>query len=155
MSQFLHDNEDPRLKQYLWFSPKTKKKKPHLKSIENSIKQHTTNTTIHKIVRTWAYVIQEQTLMWYKNRLSFHISGQGQLIYSETYNLILSQSSPGFYVSLLQALRTHCRKRRNCSLLEMSNFCFSHSVFYQSGELSAIFIQFEIVVCTLFQFGRV
>ena len=36
-----------------------------------------------------------------------------------------------------------------------SNFFFSHSVFYQSGELSAIFIKFEIVVCKLFQFGNV
>ena len=40
-------------------------------------------------------------------------------------------------------------------LLVTSNFFFSHSVFYHSGELSAIFIQFEIVVCKLFQFGRV
>ena len=36
-----------------------------------------------------------------------------------------------------------------------SNFSFSHSVFYPFGELSAIFIKFEIVVCKLFQFGRV
>ena len=32
---------------------------------------------------------------------------------------------------------------------------FPHSVFYPFGELSAIFIKFEIVVCKLFQFGRV
>ena len=37
----------------------------------------------------------------------------------------------------------------------MSNFSFSHSVFFPVGELSAIFIKFEIVVCKLFQFGRV
>ena len=35
----------------------------------------------------------------------------------------------------------------------MSNFSFSHSVFYPSEELSAIFIEFEIVVCKFFQFG--
>ena len=35
------------------------------------------------------------------------------------------------------------------------NFSFSHSVFYPFGELSVIFIKFEIVVCQLFQFGRV
>ena len=29
----------------------------------------------------------------------------------------------------------------------MSNFSFSHSVFYPFGELSAIFIKFEIVIC--------
>ena len=32
-------------------------------------------------------------------------------------------------------------------LLVTSNFSFSHSVFYPFGELSAIFIKFEIVVC--------
>ena len=37
----------------------------------------------------------------------------------------------------------------------MSNFSFSHSVFYQFGELSAIFIKFKIVVCKFFQFGKV
>ena len=36
-----------------------------------------------------------------------------------------------------------------------SNFSFSHSVFYPFGKLSAIFFKFEIVVCKLFQFGRV
>ena len=35
----------------------------------------------------------------------------------------------------------------------MSNFSFSHSVFYCIGELSAIFIKNKIVVCKLFQFG--
>ena len=40
-------------------------------------------------------------------------------------------------------------------LLVTSNFSFSHSVFYLFGKLSAIFIEFEIVVCKLFQFGRV
>ena len=40
-------------------------------------------------------------------------------------------------------------------LLVTSNFSFSHSVFYPSKELSAIFIKFEIIVCKLFQFGRV
>ena len=40
-------------------------------------------------------------------------------------------------------------------LLVTSNFSFSHSVFYPLGELCAIFIKFEIVVCKYFQFGRV
>ena len=40
-------------------------------------------------------------------------------------------------------------------LLIMSNFSFFGSVFYPPGELSAIFIKFEIVVYKLFQFGRV
>ena len=38
-------------------------------------------------------------------------------------------------------------------LLMTSNFSFSHSVFYQFEELSAIFIKFEIAVCQSFQFG--
>ena len=38
------------------------------------------------------------------------------------------------------------------NLLVTSNFSFSHSVFYPLGR---IFIIFEIVVCKLFQFGRV
>ena len=37
----------------------------------------------------------------------------------------------------------------------MSNFSFSHSVFYLFEELSAIFIKSEIVVYKIFQFGRV
>ena len=40
-------------------------------------------------------------------------------------------------------------------LLITSNFSFSHSVFYPFGYLSAIFVKFKIVVCKLFQFGRV
>ena len=40
-------------------------------------------------------------------------------------------------------------------LLVTSNFSFSHSVFHLFGELPTIFIKFEIVVCKLFQFGRV
>ena len=40
-------------------------------------------------------------------------------------------------------------------LLITSNFSFSHSVFYPFWELFAIFIKFEIIVCKLFQFGRV
>ena len=39
-------------------------------------------------------------------------------------------------------------------LLVTSNFSFSHSVFYSFGELSAIFIEFEIVVYELFQFVK-
>ena len=40
-------------------------------------------------------------------------------------------------------------------LLVMSNFSFSRSVFYQFGELSAIFIKLKMVVCKLFEFGRI
>ena len=40
-------------------------------------------------------------------------------------------------------------------IAQTSNFSFCHSVFYPFGKLSAISIKFEIVVCKLFQFGRV
>ena len=38
--------------------------------------------------------------------------------------------------------------------LIMSNFSFSHSVFYPFGELYTIFFKFEIIICNLFQFGK-
>ena len=47
-------------------------------------------------------------------------------------------------------LKTMLEKEK---LLVMSNFSFSHIVFYPFGELSAIFIKFKIVVCKLFWFG--
>ena len=40
-------------------------------------------------------------------------------------------------------------------LLVTSNFSFSHGIFNHFRELSAIYIKFNIVVCKLFQFGRV
>ena len=60
------------------------------------------------------------------------------------FQLTLSQTSPGFYVSAEQVFWKHWKKQK---LLETSNFYFSHSVFYPSEELASIFIQFEIVVC--------
>ena len=49
-------------------------------------------------------------------------------------------------------LKTMWEKEKS---LVTSNFSFSHSVFYPFGELSTIFIKFEIVVCKLFTIGRV
>ena len=49
-----------------------------------------------------------------------------------------------------QAFWKHWEKEK---LLVMSNFSFTHSVFYQLRELSAIYIKFKIVVCRLFEFG--
>ena len=40
-------------------------------------------------------------------------------------------------------------------LLVTSNFSYSNSVFYPFGKPSAIFIEFGIVVCKLFEFGRI
>ena len=67
--------------------------------------------------------------------------------------LTLSQTSPGFLrVCSASLLKTLSVKEK---LLVMSNFSFSHSVFYPFRELSAIFIKFKIVLCILFQFGGV
>ena len=40
-------------------------------------------------------------------------------------------------------------------LLVTSNFSFSHSVFYLSGELPDVFINFKIVDCKFFELGSV
>ena len=57
-------------------------------------------------------------------------------------------------------LRVYCTSHMKTlwekeKLLAMSNFSFSHSVFYLFEDLSAVFIKSEIVACKLFQFGRV
>ena len=68
-------------------------------------------------------------------------------------SFILSQTSPDFYCLQYKSfLKTMWEKEK---LLVASNFSSSHSVFNLFEELSAIFIKFEIVVCKLFQFGRV
>ena len=64
--------------------------------------------------------------------------------------LTLSQPIPGSYVSAVQIFLKHWEKEK---LLVTSNFSISHSVFYLFGELPAMFIKFEIIVCKLFQFG--
>ena len=62
-------------------------------------------------------------------------------------------SKPWFLrVCSTNLLKTQWEKEK---LLITSSFSFSHSVFYPFGELSAIFIKFEIVVCKLFQSGLV
>ena len=67
--------------------------------------------------------------------------------------LTLSQTSPGFYVSTEQVFLKKLWEKEK--LLVTSNFSFSHGVFYPFGDLSAIFVKFEIVDCKLFAFGRV
>ena len=62
-----------------------------------------------------------------------------------------SQKKPWFLcVCTTTLLKTPWEKEK---LLVTSNFSFSHCVFYPFGEVSTIFITFEIVVCKLFQFG--
>ena len=67
--------------------------------------------------------------------------------------LTLSQTSPGFYLSYSTSVLETLQEKEK--LLITSNFYIFHIVFYPFGELSAIFIKFEIVVCKLLQFGRI
>ena len=57
-----------------------------------------------------------------------------------------------FYVSEVQVFENTVG---NGEIARIEQFLLFHSVFYPFGELSAIFIKFKIVVCKLFQFGRV
>ena len=69
------------------------------------------------------------------------------------FSLNLFPNKPWFLpVCSTILLKTMWEKEK---LLIMSNFSFSHIVFYPFEELSAIFIKLRIVVCKLFQFGRV
>ena len=67
--------------------------------------------------------------------------------------LTLSQTSPSFSPVCRASLLAALWKKEK--LLVTSNFSFYHSVFHPFGELSAIFIKFENVICKLLQFGRV
>ena len=64
-----------------------------------------------------------------------------------------SQTSPGFYMSgSTSLLKTWWKKEK---LLVTSNISFSHCVFYQFLEFFDTLIKSELVVCKLFQLGRV
>ena len=72
---------------------------------------------------------------------------------SDLWNFNLFPNKPRFlHVCSTSLLKTVWEKGK---LLIMSNVSFSHGVFYPFGELFVIFIKFKIVVCKLFQFGRV
>ena len=91
---------------------------------------------------------------YFVGRLSGYVGFK--FIINEPYSKqprVLTLIKPWFLrVCSTSLLKTLWEKEK---LLVTSNFSCSHSVFYLSGELSAIFIKFEIVVCKLFQFGRV
>ena len=55
-------------------------------------------------------------------------------------NILLHGLVKRFYVSAVQVFRKRCGKKEK--LLVLSNFSFSHGVFYLFGELLAIFIKF-------------
>ena len=67
--------------------------------------------------------------------------------------LSLSKTSPSFYMSaVLESFENTMGKGE---IARNEQFRLYRSVFYLFGELSVIFIKFEIVVWRLFQFGRV
>ena len=82
------------------------------------------------------------------------LSHAGCLVDFQTKRILtLSQTSPGFFsVCSKHVLKTLWEKEK---LLVASNFSYSHRVFYPLGELCAFFIKSKIVLCKLFQFGRV
>ena len=88
-------------------------------------------------------------LLFFKLSVSFIVSLEK--CHRSAFNALINFLQPMIQrLSLL--LKTMWEKEK---LLVKSNFSFSHSVFFQFGVLSAIFIKFKIVVCKLFQFGKV
>ena len=69
--------------------------------------------------------------------------------------IILTPSQQALVFTCLQYKSFENTVGEKEKLLIMSNFSFSHNVFCPFGELSTIFIKFEIVVWKLFQFGSV
>ena len=67
--------------------------------------------------------------------------------------LTLSQTRPFFLRVCSKSLLKTLKEKEK--LLVTSNFSFSHSVLNPFGELSTIFTKFEIIICKLFQFGRI
>ena len=94
-------------------------------------------------VLKWVYMEERVKLLFFK--LQTGLSGFEQL------NCF--PNKPWFlHVCSTSLLKTLQEKEQ---LLVTSNFSFSHSVFYPFEELSSILINFEIVICKVFQFGRV
>ena len=67
--------------------------------------------------------------------------------------LTLSQTSPGFFTCLLYKSFENTAGKGETARNEQ--FLCSPQCFSLFEELSSIFIEFEIVVCKLFQFGSV
>ena len=103
----------------------------------------------------------------FKNNVSHNLSGSSGFFMGMSFGKTFKIPSPALVKYELSSSRYNPFKNKPlfllvCStsllktlrekekLLVTSNFSFSHSVFYPFGELSAIFIKFEIVVCKLF-----
>ena len=98
--------------------------------------------------------------VFYGSILSFELLNLDQVIIwfwvkgvEHNPNFNLFQNKPWFLnVCDTSLLKTRWEKEK---LLVTYNLSFSHRVFYLFGELSAIFIKSEFVLCKLFQFGTV
>ena len=88
-----------------------------------------------------------------ENKSQLHKTAMTTYKHEKDLYFTLFQTSPGFYVSaVLIFLKTLWKKEK---LLVTSNFSFSRSVFYLFRNFSAIIVKRKIVVCKVFQFGRV
>ena len=108
---------------------------------------------LYQTTKFWSGPIwkHSQTTMWQEIEICI---GKGRVYCGKKENLLFNPfpNKPWFLrVCSTSLLKTLWEKEK---LLVMSNFSFSHSVFYPFGKLSAILINFEIVVCKFFQFGR-
>ena len=99
---------------------------------------------VHILYFTWLVPILLKTLV-IRNSLT---KPNPKMLNSETLFFFNPfPNKPWFLHVCSTSLSKHCGKRR---MLIMSNFSSSHNVFYTFGEISAIFIHSEIVVCKLF-----
>ena len=88
-----------------------------------------------------------------KNDRHIILSSQSDIMLLSAFTINPFPYKPWFlHVCSTSLLKTQWEKEK---LLVTSNFSFSHSVFYPFGELSTSFVKCEIVVCKVFQFGRV
>ena len=69
-------------------------------------------------------------------------------------NLTLSQASPVF-LRVCSSYKSFENNVVKGEIARNEQFLLFPQCFYPSGELSAIFIKFKIVVCKLFRFERV
>ena len=102
------------------------KKKDREKKNKKKTKKHKKNAVVNEVRSVSMQSVKHMYVAFTSNLLIVIIS----------MLLILSQTSPCFYVSAVQAFRKHYGKRRNCS--------FSHSVSYlfSSPEHKVLMVSF-------------
>ena len=109
----------------------------------------------------WIFTLSSANAFNSSRTKLFSLSGKGLNMFYATFNSIsvLSRIAINRFPNKPWCVRV-CSKSllktlwETEKLLVTSNFSFSHSVFNTFGELFPIFIKLKIVVCRLFQFGR-